>query len=97
MTVAEFVLRVVKAFVEVAALCYLGQGIVAIFAGGLREQNLFYKILRTVTSPVTRATRLLMPRFMPDRHIPFIAFGLLFWIWVAIILAIVYLRRGAAA
>ena len=53
MTTAELILRVVKAIVEVAGFAYLGQGIVAIFAGGLRETNLFYKILKTVTNPVT--------------------------------------------
>ena len=95
MTTAEILLRVLKAIVEVAGLAYVGQAILVVFAGAMRDQNLFYKIIRTVTDPVTRATRWLMPRFMPDRHIPWIAFGLLFWIWVATIVGIVYVRRTA--
>ena len=95
MTTAEILLRVVKALVEVAGFAYLGQAILVVFAGGLRDQNLFYRIIRVVTDPVTRATRFLMPRFMPDRHIPWIAFGLLFWIWVFAIIGILYVRRAA--
>ena len=97
MTNAELVLRIVKALVEVVGLAYIGQAVLVVFAGGQREQNLFYRIIRVVTDPVTRATRILMPRFMPDRHMPWIAFGLLFWIWVFTILGIVYARRAFGA
>ena len=97
MTETEVVLRVVKAIVEVAGFAYMGQALLVVFAGGLRDQNLFYRIIRTVTDPVTRATRWLMPRFMPDRHMPWVAFGLLFWIWVFTILGIAYARRAAGA
>ena len=85
-----------KAIVEVAAFFYLGQAILTVFAGGMRQQNFFYRIIRVVTDPMTRATRFIMPRFMPDRHMPWIAFGLLFWIWVFIIVGILYVRRAAA-
>ena len=95
MTDAEVFLRVVKAIIEVAGFAYIGQAVLVVFAGGLRDQNLFYRIIRTVTDPVTRATRFLMPRFMPDRHMPWIAFGLLFWIWVFTIVGIAYVRRAA--
>ena len=95
MTEAEVFLRILKAIVEVAGMAYLGQAILVVFAGGLRDQNLFYRIIRTVTDPFTRATRFIMPRFMPDRHMPWIAFGLLFWIWVFLIVGIAYVRRAA--
>lgn len=97
MTNAELALRIVKAIVEVVGFAYIGQAILVVFAGGLREQNLFYRIIRVVTDPMTRFTRVLMPRFMPDRHMPWIAFGLLFWIWVLAILGIVYARRAFGA
>jgi hypothetical protein len=96
MTNAELALRVLKALVEVVAFCYLGQAILTVFAGGTRQQNIFYRIIRVVTDPVTRATRYVMPRFMPDRHMPWIAFGVLFWLWVFIIVGILYVRRAAA-
>jgi len=90
----DFLLRALKAVVEVAGFAYLGQGLVAVFAGARREQNVIYQVFRIVTGPVTRATRFLMPRFIPDRHIPFIAFGLLLWVWIFLIVGLASLRRG---
>lgn len=90
----ELLLRALKAVVEVAGFAYLGQGMVAVFSGSRREQNVIYQVFRIVTGPVTRATRFLMPRFIPDRHIPFIAFGLLMWAWIFLILGLASLARG---
>ena len=90
----EFLLRALKAVVEVAGFAYLGQGLVAVFSGARREQNVIYQVFRIVTGPVTRATRFLMPRFIPDRHIPFVAFGLLLWVWIFLIVGLASLRRG---
>lgn len=91
----EFLLRALKAVVEVAGFAYLGQGLVALFSGTKRDQNVIYQVFRIVTGPVTRATRAAMPRFIPDRHIPFVAFGLLLWIWIFLIIGLASLRRGA--
>lgn len=91
----EFLLRALKAVVEVAGFAYLGQGLVALFSGARRDQNVIYQVFRIVTGPVTRATRAVMPRFIPDRHIPFVAFGLLLWIWIFLIIGLASLRRGA--
>jgi len=90
----DFLLRALKAVVEVAGFAYLGQGLVAVFSGARREQNVIYQVFRIVTGPVTRATRFLMPRFIPDRHIPFIAFGLLLWVWIFLIVGLASLKRG---
>ena len=90
----DFLLRALKAVVEVAGFAYLGQGLVAVFSGTRREQNVIYQVFRIVTGPVTRATRFLMPRFIPDRHIPFIAFGLLLWVWIFLIVGLASLKRG---
>ena len=91
----EFLLRALKAVVEGAGCAYLGQGLVALFSGARRDQNVIYQVFRIVTGPVTRATRAVMPRFIPDRHIPFVAFGLLLWIWIFLIIGLASLRRGA--
>ena len=90
----EFFLRALKAVVEVAGFAYLGQGLVAVFAGANRERNVIYQVFRIVTGPPTRATRFLMPKFIPDRHIPFIAFGLLLWAWIFLIIGLASLMRG---
>jgi hypothetical protein len=90
----EFLLRALKAVVEVAGFAYIGQGLVALFSGARRDQNVIYQVFRIVTGPVTRATRVLMPKFVPDRHIPFIAFGLLLWVWIFVLIGLANLRRG---
>jgi hypothetical protein len=90
----EFLLRALKAVVEVAGFAYLGQGLVALFAGARREQNVIYQVFRIVTGPVTRATRFLMPKFIPDRHVPFVAFGLVLWAWILLVIALASVLRG---
>jgi hypothetical protein len=35
-----------------------------------------------LTGPVTRLTRRIAPKAVLDRHIPLVAFLILFWIWV---------------
>jgi hypothetical protein len=91
----ELLIRAAKALVEVAGFGYLGQGLVGLFAGARRESNIVFQIFRIVTSPVTRATRFVMPRFIPDRHIPFVAFGLLLWAWMLLLVALARVKAGA--
>jgi len=71
-----------RVVVEVAGFALLGQGVLALLAGGQRHENLFYKILETITQPVVRAVRVITPRFVIDAHIPKLAFFLLFWLWI---------------
>ncbi len=92
-----FILKIFKAIVEVAGFALIGQGIVALFAGNNRDQNFIYVIFKIVTNPVTKLARIVSPRFVPDRHIPFVAFGLVLWAWGAIIIGIAYAQAGAAA
>lgn len=91
----ELLIRAAKALVEVAGFAYLGQGLVGLFAGSRRDSNIVFQIFRIVTSPVTRATRFAMPKFIPDRHIPFVAFGLLLWAWMLLLVALARLKAGA--
>lgn len=75
---------ILKALTEIAGLALLGQGILFVLAGANREQNLFYKALKTVTSPIMRAVRFITPRFVPDRHIGIAAFFLVVGLWLAL-------------
>jgi len=68
---------VLRTLVEVAGLALLGQGILFLLAGANREQNVFYRVLKTLTMPVWRAVRFIAPRIILDRHIGYIAFLLL--------------------
>jgi hypothetical protein len=47
--------------------------------------NIFYQVLSIVTDPVIRTARWVMPRVVLDTYIPAIAFGLVAWIWLAIV------------
>jgi len=85
---------VLRALVEVAGLFLLGQGVLYLLAGRARERNAVYRMFQFLTRPVIRATRAITPRVVVDRHIPVLAFFLLFWLWI--VLQIVKLRLCAA-
>ena len=90
---------VVKGLVEVVLLVLLGQGILFVFAGANRHQNLVYRLFATVTSPVMKATRRITPRFVVDQHIWMVALFLLVALWlVALALKVHFvLAQGAPA
>ena len=90
----EFPWRALKMVVEVAGCAYIGQALVAAFAGARRHENIVYQVFKIITQPVTKVARILSPRFVPDRHVPYVAFGLLLWIWIFTILMLANLRRG---
>jgi len=78
---------ILRTLVEVAGFALLGQGALAVLAGKYREQNLFYRVLRIITSPVVRAVRFITPRLILDAHIPVLTFFLLFWLWIVLAFA----------
>lgn len=75
-------LSILRALVEVALLTLLGQGVVGLLAGASRGGNPIYQLFAVVTRPVIRAVRWVTPRPILDRHVPFVAFFLLFWLWI---------------
>ena len=78
------ILGVLRALAEVAMLFLLGQGLLALLAGSRRHDNTMYKLFLIVTAPVLKAMRMVTPRQIIDKHIPYIAFAVLFWIWIAL-------------
>ena len=79
-----FILGILRALVEVAMLFLLGQGLLALLAGRGRENNIMYKLFVIITGPVVKAMRMVTPKQIIDRHIPYIAFAVLFWLWIAL-------------
>jgi hypothetical protein len=61
----------------IALLALLGQALLYLLAGPKRETNVFYQLLRVISKPFTWLVRRLTPVRVADRHVPFIAFGLL--------------------
>ena len=82
-----FVVSTLRALVEVAGLFLLGQGALYLLAGRGRERNAIYLFFRLATRPLLGLVRQITPKIVVDRHLPFVAFFLLFWLWIALALA----------
>ena len=76
--------EILKLLAEIALLCLLGQGVLAILAGRKRDQNLFYQLFQILTRPVVKGARWISPKVVLDRHVPLVAFFLLFFIWLVV-------------
>mgnify|MGYP000843951248 FL=1 len=81
---------VLRALVEVAGFFLLGQGLLYVLAGSSREKNAVYMLFRVITNPVVKAVRFITPKQVVDKHVPVVAFFLLFWLWIAL----AYARQG---
>ena len=73
---------IAKALVELAGLFILGHGLLYLLAGRAREGNLFYQLFTVLTRPLYTIARFITPKAIVDRHIPIVAFSVLFWLWV---------------
>lgn len=73
---------IIKLLAEIALLALAGQGVLALLAGAKRDQNLFYQLLQVVTRPFVSAARFITPKVVLDRHVPIVAFLLLFFAWL---------------
>jgi len=77
-----FLVSIVRTLVEVALLSLLGQGAVGLLAGARRASNPIYRLFQVVTWPVIQLTRWLASAAILDRHLPVVAFFLVFWLWI---------------
>ena len=91
------VIVILKALTEVAGVAFLGQGLLWVWAGAKRDQNIVYNLFKTLTSPVTRVTRAITPRVIIDAQIGLVAFFLLMILWLALTAFKVKLVLDAAA
>ena len=73
---------VLKGLIEVLLVVMLGQGLLYLFAGSRRQENLVYRAFATVTAPIMKAARFVTPRLIVDQHIGYVAFFLLVVAWV---------------
>lgn len=76
------ILSILRALVEVALLALLGQGAVGLLAGAKRHTNPIYQLFTVITKPVMRVVRFITPKPIMDKHLPYVAFFLLFWFWI---------------
>jgi hypothetical protein len=89
----EAFLAIVHNMVMLIGITYLAQLLTGIFNWPARENNPVYRLFRFLASPVTRAVRFITPAKIADRHVPVVAFALLFWLYIALIVARLYLKR----
>lgn len=82
LTLGLQILSILRALVEVAGLFLLAQGVLYLLIGGTRDENVVYQLFRIVTRPAISLTRVMMPRVIPDRSIPFVSFVMLFTLWI---------------
>jgi hypothetical protein len=74
--------EILKTLAEIALLCLAGQWVLGLLAGAKREQNLFYQLFQVLTKPLVAGARFIAPRVVLDRHVPLVAFLLLFFVWL---------------
>jgi uncharacterized protein YggT (Ycf19 family) len=83
------IISILRALTEVALLTLFGQGLLAFLAGNRRATNPIYQLFQIITQPVLRIIRFITPPMIIDKHLPFVAFFLLFWLWIFL----AYLKR----
>ncbi|MFO1398181.1 MAG: hypothetical protein U1F48_14065 [Burkholderiales bacterium] len=78
-------LGIVQLVAAIALMALAAQGALFVLAGRHRERNVFYQVLRIVPSPFVRLTRLVTPRAVDDRLVPFATFCWLaaLFLWLA--------------
>lgn len=76
------ILSILRALTEVALLSLLGQGLVGFLAGAKRATNPVYMLFDIITRPVVKTVRFATPKVIIDRHVPYVTFFLLFWLWI---------------
>jgi hypothetical protein len=77
-------MALLKGLVEFGAFLLIAQGGIFVLSFGTHERNPVYRAVRFLTSPMTRVVRLITPARVSDRHVPIVAFLLLFWLWVLV-------------
>lgn len=78
------ILSVLRTLAEVALLTLLGQGLLAVLAGSRRHTNPVYQLFKVITRPVIFVVRKISPPQIIDRHLPFVAFFVMFWLWIGL-------------
>ena len=86
---------ILQAIHEIALLSLLAQGVMFLFAGAKRDNNVIYFIFKTITSPVMKLARTFTPRFVLDQHIGFVALFILLVAEVLLIAAKIYFHLEA--
>lgn len=80
-------LNIAQLLLYIGALGLAGQGLLFVLAGEGRSTNLFYQLIGMVNKPWTLLARLISPKQILDRQIPFVAFCIVGVLYIAVTLA----------
>jgi hypothetical protein len=75
---------VLLALTQVAGLMLIARGLLWLFGPKARQGNIVYDLLTVGTTPFIRLTRAVTPRLVRDAHVPWIAFLLLFCLYLGL-------------
>ncbi|MCE1242554.1 hypothetical protein [Oryzomicrobium sp.] len=92
---AVILIGMMRALVEVAGMCLLGQGILGLLAGGRRDGNPIYRAFCIVTAPATGTVRRLLPAAFGPRAVAVFTFFVLFALWLGLAYLRLALQRAA--
>ena len=62
----------------------VGQGVLFVLAGQKRETNFFYRLIKLIASPAIWVARRITPRFVLDKHVPWVALFILIILGIAL-------------
>lgn len=81
-------LGLMQMIVAIALMGLFAQAALYVLAGQRREQNIFYNIVRIIPSPFVKLFRLITPKMIEDRLVPFATFcGLsAVFVWLAFLI-----------
>ena len=84
------VVCMLKALIEIASMLLLAQGFIGLLSGKARQDNFIYQLFQVATAPIKKITRAITPEFITDAYLGLASFFILFWLWVAMVFAKVY-------
>ena len=70
-------LNIIQLVLYVALLALCGQGLLHLMIRDRRDENIFYRLLQTLSRPFTVPVRCITPSQVSDGHVPVVTFFLL--------------------
>jgi len=89
----EAFLAIVHNMVMLIGVVHIAQFFTGILNWPGRQNNVIYRLLGFLLSPVSKAVRVITPAKIADQHVPVVAFALLFWLYLILIAARLYVKR----
>ncbi len=89
----EAFLAIVHNMVMLIGIVYIAQFLTGIFNWPGRQNNVIYRLFGFLLSPVTKAVRAITPAKIADKHVPVVAFVMLFWLYIMLIAVRLYVKR----